>query len=465
MKKLFTIVIDTCILMALVSCSTTKISNNKETSHPNRSISSLDLNKLENKLDQLNWNFVTTKFKGLNYVYTPYFVENEKAVFITGGAGVNPGNGILKLKSSLVENNVMNSQMLIKSGPDLKNYNYFRAPRAAKAKNEVWVLSEMAGCYSGCDNAQFPKRIGAYHSVDFGETFKFLDFINVDGVPLVAEWFAQTGLIYNPDGSSVIDEVDLTRNKFITTGERLNILVSSDGINFKSFNLNYPYPKDRLIFTSLARTPFGYHMMTNANWSDKYYTIAVRHLFSQDLINWIPLESYASFKNPNFYKGIHLSYDVTANRLWAISPCGNDGACSFVGWLTPQDFSKTIILDSASDVIPTGEFVQYFGKTVMILGHRQSNEKTTYQIRFADGRIDSGFTKDMFQFPLKHYQRHGCATEEDQIICVGDAVSFSGVYAAVIGLYLGPDNIVKYALKYSTGNIDTGFLKKHLTLP
>jgi hypothetical protein len=444
------------------SCSNQKLSNESDSSKSSRAISSRDINTLENNLTELNWNIVTTQFKGLNYVYTPFFVENNNALFITGGAGVNPGNSILKLVSPLTENNTMTVSTLIKSGPDLKNYNYFRAPRAAKANNEMWVLTEMAGCYTGCDDDKFPKRIGAYYSSDSGASFKFIDFIKVDGKTLIAEWFAHTGLIYNPDGSPEIDEVDLTNNKFITTGEQLNILVSNDGLNYKSFKMNYPYPKDRLIFSSIAKTPFGYHLMSNSNWSEKYYTISVRHLFSKDLIHWIPLESYASLKNPNFYKGIHLSYDSGSNRLWAVSPCGTHNPCSFISWLTPIDFSKLDEFEFDKTIIPVGEFVHYNGKTAMILAYDKINNQMTYKIRFADGRIDSGYTKEMFHLPLSHYRRHGCTHDS---ICVGDAVLYAGTYGAVIGLYYGSDNLIKFALKFSNGNVDTGFLRSQFSLP
>jgi hypothetical protein len=444
------------LLILLTGCSYYNFHYN-----PNRSISSVSTSKSSN-LEDMNWHFVSTTFSGLNYVYTPFFVDGLNVTMYTGGAGVNPGNGVLKLTSTMTEKNIMSESVVVKTGPDSKNYNYFRAPRVAKNGNELWMLVEVSGCYTGCDTNELPKSMAVYKSTDDGKTWTFLDYQQVDGKRYVAQWFAETGLIYNPKGSNEINLKDLTKNKFITIGESTEIHVSADGIHYRSVKMNHPFPKDRLIFASFTKTPFGYHMMTNANWSDKYYTLTVRHLFSKDLVNWIPLESNSSLKNPLFYKGVHLSYDEKANKLWAVSPCGTSNPCSFVAWMTPKDFSKELGKTKSNGLIPVGEFVHFHGDTAMILDQMKKGNATTYKIRYANGKIDSGFTKDMFQFPLEGYNRQGC---EEGIVCVGDAVNVNGQWASVMGILFGDPAGTKYAIKFTTGVVDTGYLKSMFTIP
>lgn len=442
----------------------TILSGCSSVTYPFRKISSVSETKSSN-LEDMNWHFVSTTFSGLNYVYTPFFVDGQTVVLYTGGAGVNPGNGVLKLTSTLVERNKMSETIVIKSGPDRKNYNYFRAPRVAKFGSEAWMLVEVSGCYSGCDTNDLPKSMAVYKSNDDGKTWTFLDYQQVDGKRYVAQWFAETGLIYNPKGSAEIDLKDLTKNKFVTIGESTEIHVSADGVHYRSVKMNHPFPNDRLIFASFTKTPYGYHMMTNANWSDKYYTLTVRHLFSKDLVNWIPLESTTGLKNPLFYKGVHLSYDEKANKLWAISPCGSSKPCSFVTWMTPKDFSNDLGRTQSNGLIPVGEFVHYRGDTAMILDRVTKGSQTTYKIRYANGTIDSGFTKDMFQFPLENYNRQGCEESASKPLCIGDAVNVNGQWASIMGIYHGDPAGTKYAVKFTSGVVDTGYLRSMLTLP
>lgn len=458
MKAFFTIL----VLISFMGCAELSTST-----HSTRTISSIQNDTQSSNLEILDWHIVTTKLRGLNYVYTPFEMNNSMATLYTGGAGVNPGNGVLKLTTTLSDNNSMSEKFVIRKGPDLKNYNYFRAPRVARNGDEVWMVVEIAGCYSGCDSKDHPKSLGVYNSSDAGKTWKFLDYLMVDGSRFVANWYGHTGLIYNAKGDSEINLSDLTKNKFITIGENKNIFVSADGVHYRSIPMNHPFPKDRLVFASIAKTPYGFHMMTCANWSDKYYTTTVRHLFSKDLVNWIPLESTSSLKNPDFYKGIHLSYDEKSDRLWAISPCGTSDACSIGAWLTPKDYLAPQT-SKQSDLIPVGEFVSYNGDTAMILDRtsaNSTNSKITYKIRYSSGTIDSGFTKDMFQFPLANYDRQGCEKNIESPLCVGDAIYINGNLASLMGIHYGDSNGVKYAVKFSNGTVDTGYYRSMIALP
>jgi hypothetical protein len=418
-----------------------------------------------NKLPRVDWNIVSTSLNIKGYVYSPFFVNGQEIVLYTGGSGVDPGNGVLKLTSPLSGSSLSSEKRVVGSGPDLAQYNYFRAPRVAKSGNELWMLVEVSGCYTGCDSTQFPKSLAAYRSMNNGQTWSFLNFVNVNGQRYVSQWFAHTGLVYNPQGSTTLDLVNLPNNRFVTIGENRDIFVSADGVSYTSVPMNHPFPKDRLVFASLAKTPYGYHLTSSANWNDAYYTTTVRHLFSKDLKNWVPIESNSYLKNPLFYKGIHLSYDEVSGKLWALSPCGSDGACGFVAWLEPKDYSNPALATPPSELVPVGEFVHINGKTAMITGHVKTGNIIKYKIRLADGTYDSGYTKEMFVLPLASYKRQGCFVSNAETICVGDAVYVGGNVASIMGIHDSNPSTFKYALKFANGVVDTGYTRPMLQLP
>jgi hypothetical protein len=418
-----------------------------------------------NTLPRANWNIVSTSLNIQGYVYSPFFVSGSNLVLYTGGSGVNPNNGVLKLTSPITGSQVASEARVIGSGPDLSQYNYFRAPRVAKNGSELWMLVEVSGCYSGCDSAQFPKSLATYRSANDGQTWNFLGFIKVNGQRYVSQWFAHTGLIYNPQGSATIDLVDLIKNRFITLGENRDIFVSADGINYQSVSINHPFPKDRLVFASLAKTPYGYHLTSSANWSDAYYTTTVRHLFSKDLKNWVALESNSYMKNPLFYKGVHLSYDQVSKKLWAVSPCGTGSACGWVAWLEAKDYSNPALATPPSDILPVGEFVHINGQTAMITGSAVSGTAVKYKIRLANGTYDSGYTKNMFSLPLASYKRQGCFVLGSETICVGDAVYVGSSVASIMGINTSVSGGWKFALKFSNGVVDTGYTRQMLQIP
>ncbi len=430
----------------------------------NRDVSSDNLLD-PNKLPRVDWQFQETTLELNGLVYTPFFVNGNNLTLYSGGPGSDPKNGVLRLDGTFPTGK-LKEIVVLKTGPDLKKYNYFRAPRVAKSGSELWMLVEISGCYEGCDTPQDPKSLGLYHSINDGSDWKFIDYVKVDGSRYVAKWFGHVGLVYNPAGSLNLNLIDLTKNRFITIGEDRNILVSADGVNYKSIPMNHPFPKDRLVFASMAKTPYGFHLMSNANWSDSYYTTTVRHLFSKDLINWHPIESNSFLKNPKFYKGVHLSYDEKADKLWAISPCGASGGCSFVAWVKPKDYLDTTQALAQSDFIPVGEFVYVNGQTAMIIDKTKKASGYTYKIRLANGSYDSGYTKEQMTLPLSSYKRQGCIGKPDVQLCVGDAIYVNKVLATVMGYFDADPAKIKFAIKFSvTGIVDTGYTRSMIALP
>lgn len=450
--KLFFITLSVAILTA---CST---SFNKPSGNSNlRTINSENSSDIVTP-NRVDWTIASTTLQLYSLVYTPFFVDGEKITLYSGGPGVKPSNGVLKLEGMVSQNpSTMSQKLIIQSGPHATFYDYFRAPRVARNGSELWMLVEVSGCYSGCDNAANPKSLGVYQSTNDGANWNFIDFVKVDGKRYVSKWMAHTGLIYNPEGSATLNLNDLTKNRFITTGESKDILVSADGVNYTSVPMNHPFPNDRLVFASIAKTPYGFHLTSSANWSDRYFTTTVRHLFSKDLVNWYALESNSFLKNPNFYKGVQLNYDEKSEKLWAISPCGSVGLCSFVAWLKPKDYLQ--------QSVPAGEYVYIDKMTAMIVNKITKDGKELYKVRFADGVYKSEYTRDMFVFPLADYQREGCFENLGVKLCVGDTVYVNDQVSSIMGINTKDMNNIRYAIKFANGIVDTGYPLKMLRQP
>ena len=422
-----------------------------------------------NQLPRVDWVFQSTNFKATNFAYTPFFIEGSQFTSYSAGYGGLAGNGFLRFMTDLFANSTVSETRIINAGPNLAHYNYFRAPRVAKNGSELWMLVEMSGCYTGCDSVQYPNRLAVYHSLNDGVHWTFLDFASVDGVKYVSKWFGHTGLVYNPKGSSKLDLVHLAKNRFVTIGENRDIFVSADGINYKSIPMNHPFANDRLVFASLARTPFGFHLVTCANWSDLFYTTTVRHLFSKDLRNWYPIESNSFLKNPNFYKGIHLSYDEKAKKLWALSPCGSVEGCSFLAWVEPKDYLDEKLKSPKPNPTAVGEYIYTNGRSAMIVDQQNSASTDYFRVRFSDGTFQSGLTRSAFTFPLLGYKRQGCVPNNPNELCVGDTIYNGQNLATVMGYVDTDSKNIKYAIKYITvginGIIDTGFTRVMLRSP
>lgn len=422
---------------------------------------SFALSSMSFPFSEPQWNFVDSGIS-IRFVYTPFFVNNSTVTMYTGGPGQNPKNGFFRYEFDILNYSLSSQELALTQGPDPDHYNYFRAARVAKNESELWMLVEVSGCYTGCDSQAFPKSLAAYHSTDDGHTWSFIDFVKVDGKRYISQWFAHTGLVYNPEGSITLDLLHPENNRFITVGENRNILISADGVNFSSIAIELPFQKDRLVFAGLAKTPFGFHMTSCSNWSDEYFTTTVRHFFSKDLVHWIAIEPNSYLKNPLFYKGVHLSYDSKTNKLWAFSPCGSINKCNLMAWLEPRDFSLPKNQPSSSDPIPIGEYILISGQTAMITGVNNHFGKYTYKVFFSNGTTDSGYTKEMIQRPMLNYKKFGCADDGILHICIGDTVTSFGQYASVIGINdLNPSQ-KKYALRFNSGVIDAGYTSQHI---
>lgn len=288
----------------------------------------------------VTWNIQTKSFANFAWVYTPFLVlPNGSIQFYTAGGGLIPGNGIHELTSNMDGATGIGDRTMIAQGPDLVEMNYFRGVRLSRSGNTLWMIAEVSRCYSGgCDLTGAVKRLAVYESIDAAQTWKYHGLMTLDGSPLEGDWMAHTGLVYNPKGESMINLVNPAKNRFVTIGTEKSIYVSCDGINYVSVPITTPFPKDRMVFASLAKTPYGFHIMTGADWTDAKGVVIVRHLFSKDLRTWHALESASVLKNPQFYKGVHLSYDEATNRLWAFSPCGSVNPCGILAWMIPQNF-------------------------------------------------------------------------------------------------------------------------------
>ncbi len=413
-------------------------------------------------LPPVEWN-ISSQAPQMDFVYTPFVFDNSQIIFFSGGSGVNPKNGVLKLVFDPKNNQLISKKAVIQNGPDINNYNYFRAPRVSQYGNELWMLVEVSGCYSGCDSSLFPKSLAVYRSSDKGESWSFLDFVKLNGHRYIATWFGHTGLIHNAQGPSTIDFNDLTSNRFITVGENRDIMVSADGVNFYSIPMQHSLDKDRLVFASIAKTPFGFHLMTCSNWSDLYYTTTIRHLFSKDLINWFPIEPNSYLKNTQFYKGVHLSYDSIHGKLWAYSPCGVSNGCNILASLEPKDYFVEDQQHLNLPYIPIGEPVIYNSQQGLITARRKLGNRYIYSVKALNGVGASDIRSEDLQRPLLNYQKFGCIKDKNAKHCIGDSISYGTKYGSILGFFQSNGSAIKYAIRFNDGVVDTGYTESLLT--
>lgn len=144
-------------------------------------------------------------------------------------------------------------------------------------------------------------------------------------------------LVYQPEKPAVVDMNDLSNNRFIyiITTPSFQVTVSADGINFQSVPVTWPIAGDNPPFPSIAKTPYGWHIMAGDKWGD-YGVPNLRHIYSKDLKTWKVLETNSPVRSS--YKGANLYYEAATNRLWAY---GHSGVASYGGylfWLTAGNF-------------------------------------------------------------------------------------------------------------------------------
>jgi hypothetical protein len=290
------------------------------------------------------WNFVTQTYDGMYNNYTPFFVDGSKLTFYTGGPGMSSGNGLVRIEGDM--NEVLYSRTIVHTGPDAYNLNYFRGVSSSRAKipnsrdYEHWLIAEVSRCYSSaqCNKAGSIIRMAVYRSTDSGTNWTYQGLMTLNGQPYY-QWEANDALVFDPTKPAVVDTVNPTNNRFIMFGSMNTILISADGVNYRSVLTQWPssIASDSAVFVSMEKTPYGFHMMAGANWDEQRGTTIVRHLFSRDLKTWKVLETKSVMKNPRFYKGVHLRYDPSTNRLWAFSGC-EASSCGYLAWMTPEPF-------------------------------------------------------------------------------------------------------------------------------
>jgi hypothetical protein len=297
---------------------------------------------------QVTWNFVTKSYANMPKNYTPFFVDGSTLTFFAGGDNApsgHAGNGIGRYKGSLTS--VSSASTVIATGPDRVELNYFRGVSSARARipgstnQEHWMIAEVTRCYSAieCDIRGRIIRMAVYRSLDNGLHWSFQGLVTVNG-KAYGQWGASDALVFDPSKPAAIDLVNPQNNRFIMFGNKNTMLVSADGVNFKSVAMKWPseISTDTPVFVSLQKTPFGFHMMAGSNWDNLVGTQTVRHLFSKDLINWKVIELKTPSKS-KYYKGVHLRYEPATNRLWAFSSGGRKDPSGYLSWITPRDFS------------------------------------------------------------------------------------------------------------------------------
>ncbi len=120
-------------------------------------------------------------------------------------------------------------------------------------------------------------------------------------------------------------------------GRRLSLLHSGDGITWyfardKAGAVRELAPpellSENIIFPSVSRTPFGYHMITTKNWPPE----SQRHLFSCDGLNWTllgkPSERGTTFIPP-YGKNTNLYYDAITGLVQAFETYGPTGSGAY----------------------------------------------------------------------------------------------------------------------------------------
>jgi hypothetical protein len=150
-------------------------------------------------------------------------------------------------------------------------------------------------------------------------------------------WASALAFIVN-DAPAGLNTVNPLASRFVLisdayAGRRLSLLHSADGITWyfardKSGAVRELAPPELLsegvIFPSVARTPFGYHMITTKNWPPE----AQRHLYSCDGLSWTllgkPTARGVTFIPP-YGKNTNLYYDASTGLVQALETEGPKG--------------------------------------------------------------------------------------------------------------------------------------------
>lgn len=305
--------------------------------------------------DKVTWNIYTetyaTVINGLGWkekanlgFYSPFYIDSEtqNLYFFGSGKADHPGNGVYLHRGNF-DGVEPAGWRVIHEGPNSKTHNYFRAVAMGRAyrtdglSDEVWLAAEVTHSYARAKNI----RLGMYRSVNKGHSWEFQGLVKANG-KMYAGWDGHSGLVYQPDKPREIDVNNVAENRFILIAKRDWFLVSNDGLNFKKAPVSWPFSEDILVFASMIRTPYGYHIMSGDSWVPGRGTTRVRHLFTRDFKTWTVLEENTSFRPPDNYKGIQLTYEPYANKIWAFSDCTMRGGyrCKTgkLGWIEARDY-------------------------------------------------------------------------------------------------------------------------------
>lgn len=227
--------------------------------------------------------------------------------------------------------------VVIPQGPEYE-LQWLRTPAVSKGaagtQTDYWLIQEATRCYA-CGAPRYEKV--AYSSPD-GIHWTFQGIVMLDGAKMPS-WDGSMALVYDASKPYALDTQNLGNNRFvyILTTPSPKVCISYDGVNFVSFPLAWPIAGDKPVFASLARTPYGWHILAGDKWGTNGVTY-LRHIYSPDLRAWKVLESNSPVKSKYGYKSGNLYFDAARNRLWAFGPSGSASVGGNLFWLTARSF-------------------------------------------------------------------------------------------------------------------------------
>ena len=227
---------------------------------------------------------------------------------------------------------------VIPQGPEYE-LQWLRTPGVSKGavgtQEDYWNIQEATRCYA-CGAPRYEKV--AYSSPD-GIHWTFRGIVMLDGAKMPS-WDGSMALVYDASKPYGLDTQDLGNNRFvyILTTPSPKVCISYDGVNFVSFPLAWTIAGDKPVFASLARTPYGWHIMAGSKWDSNIGVPYLRHVFSRDLRKWKVLETNSPVKSKSGYKAGNLYFDSARNRLWAFGPSGSASVGGNLFWITAKVF-------------------------------------------------------------------------------------------------------------------------------
>lgn len=227
--------------------------------------------------------------------------------------------------------------VVIPKGPEYE-LQWLRTPAVSKGaagtESDYWDIQEATRCYA-CGAPIYQK---VSYSSPNGINWTYRGVVQLDGKPMPS-WDGSMAMVYDASKPYGLDTQNLANNRFvyILTTPSPKVCISYDGVNFTSFPLVWPIAGDAPVFASLARTPYGWHILAGDKWGPNGVTY-LRHVFSTDLRTWKVLEVNSPVKSKAGYKAGNLFYDASRNRLWAFGPSGQANVGGNLFYLTARAF-------------------------------------------------------------------------------------------------------------------------------